>query len=223
VPTASTALGLLRAVRDDLDAVASAGGDWRSVVDGLRPHTARLWQGLPVDERCRLLRHAGRHWDAARHRMAPEVAERVEELRRSGRLRVVRGRVVAVADDGRGLQVVVRHAGREARHRVGHLVNCTGPAADVTAAGHHLVDDLLATGQARTDPLRLGLDVDDDGAVLGSSGQPSGHLYAVGPLRRGQLWESTAIPEIRAQAVALASVLRKADLVGRDYPLRVPA
>jgi uncharacterized NAD(P)/FAD-binding protein YdhS len=224
-PIASTARGLLRAVRRDLDETAAAGGDWRSVVDGLRPHTVRLWQGLSAEERCRLLRHAGRHWDAARHRMAPEVAATIDGLRRTGALHITRGRVVAVCDEGTGLRVFTRHAGRVVHHRAGHVVNCTGPSADVTAAGHGLIDRLLATGQARTDPLRLGLDVDDDGRVRDRAGLASRQLYAVGPLRRGHLWESTAVPEIRGQAAALAELLdhAKPDLPGQDYPLRVPA
>jgi uncharacterized NAD(P)/FAD-binding protein YdhS len=32
-------------------------------------------------------------------------------------------------------------------------------------------------------------------------------VFALGPLRRGALYETTAIPEIRAQAAALASRL----------------
>jgi uncharacterized NAD(P)/FAD-binding protein YdhS len=32
-------------------------------------------------------------------------------------------------------------------------------------------------------------------------------LYAVGPPRKGTLWESTAIPEIRAQAAQVAAAV----------------
>jgi uncharacterized NAD(P)/FAD-binding protein YdhS len=40
-------------------------------------------------------------------------------------------------------------------------------------------------------------------------------LWVVGPLRRGQRWESTAIPEIRMQAADLSRSLQRADaLVG---------
>ena len=56
----ATALGLSRAVRAEVDRIVAAGGDWRSVVDALRPRTQGLWAGLPIAERRRFLRHFAR-------------------------------------------------------------------------------------------------------------------------------------------------------------------
>jgi uncharacterized NAD(P)/FAD-binding protein YdhS len=41
----TTALGLWRQVRRRAEAARQASADWRPVIDGLRPVTARLWQG----------------------------------------------------------------------------------------------------------------------------------------------------------------------------------
>jgi uncharacterized NAD(P)/FAD-binding protein YdhS len=60
---------------------------------------------------------------------------------------------------------------------------------------------------ARPDELSLGLDVSDDGAVLDAEGTPSDFLYALGPLRKGNLWETIAVPEIRHQVADLAKLL----------------
>jgi uncharacterized NAD(P)/FAD-binding protein YdhS len=86
----------------------------------------------------------------------------------------------------------------------GWLINTTGTTGDVTATATPLLRDLLATGQARPDPLGLGIDAGIDGAVLAADGQPSEVLYALGPPLRGLWYETTAIPEIREQAAALA-------------------
>ncbi len=51
------------------------GGDWRSVVDGLRPHTALLWRSMPPAERQRFLTRLRPFWEVHRHRMALAVAE----------------------------------------------------------------------------------------------------------------------------------------------------
>ena len=40
---------LLRQLRRKVRELATTGGDWRSVVDGLRPHTALLWRSMPPD------------------------------------------------------------------------------------------------------------------------------------------------------------------------------
>jgi hypothetical protein len=63
----------------------AAGGDWRSVVDGLRPFTQAIWRAMPPLRRERFLRHARPWWDIHRHRMAPEIAARISAMIASGR------------------------------------------------------------------------------------------------------------------------------------------
>jgi uncharacterized NAD(P)/FAD-binding protein YdhS len=46
--------------------------------------------------------------------------------------------------------------------------------------------------------------------VLDASGTPSSTLFTLGPPLRGLLYETTAIPEIRDQAAALARCLSRA-------------
>jgi uncharacterized NAD(P)/FAD-binding protein YdhS len=75
---------------------------------------------------------------------------------------------------------------------------------------------LLETGQARADALGMGLATASDGAVLDARGQPSPHLFTLGPTRRGDLWETTAVPEIRSQARDLADLLLRRMGVSRS-------
>ena len=69
------------------------GGDWRSAIDALRPHTQRLWQAMSHAQRRRFLRHGRAYWDILRHRMAPEVEVRINALREEGRLEILAGRL----------------------------------------------------------------------------------------------------------------------------------
>jgi uncharacterized NAD(P)/FAD-binding protein YdhS len=55
--------------------------------------------------------------------------------------------------------------------------------------------------------LRLGFATSDDGRLIRQDGQPSAWLFSLGPMRRGELWESVAVPDIRVQAAHLAEVL----------------
>jgi uncharacterized NAD(P)/FAD-binding protein YdhS len=61
---------LLRELRQTARALSARGVDWRSVIDGLRPHTARLWQAMPAAERRRFLSRLRPFWEVHRHRMA---------------------------------------------------------------------------------------------------------------------------------------------------------
>lgn len=90
----------------------------------------------------------------------------------------------------------------------GTVINCTGVRHDVRRSTDPLVMSLLADGIARPGPLGLGFDTLPDGRVRG--GAP---LWTLGALRRGNLWETTAFPEIRAQASAVArSVLQSTEV-----------
>jgi uncharacterized NAD(P)/FAD-binding protein YdhS len=191
---------------DGLDAVwraASAGRGWRAAVDGLRHVTSRIWAELPESERERFLADKVRYWDSYRHRMAPAAADRLREIRRAGRLRPHTGEVTAATPDGGALRVEL--SGGEVL-RVGTVVNCTGPCRDPRTAGNELVTALLEDGLAEPGPHGLGLDTGADGR-LRANGRPSGPLWTIGATRVGTLWESTAFPEIRDQATAVATAV----------------
>jgi uncharacterized NAD(P)/FAD-binding protein YdhS len=55
--------------------------------------------------------------------------------------------------------------------------------------------------------LFLGLDVSADGAIIDKNGRVSKTLYTVGPSRKGAVWESTAVPELRLQIQKMAAHL----------------
>lgn len=207
MPTSMTAL--FRLVREAAREEVRRGGDWRSVVDALRPHTQALWRRLPLVERRRFLRHVKSYWEVHRHRLAPEVADRMERLRREGRLAVVAGHVREVAPGPEGIRVVLRRRGERHLQTVdaGWIVNCSGPALDYKRIVDPLLRSLFKAGLVRPGPLSLGLDVTDDYRLIDAAGRASPRLFALGPPLRGVLWETTAVPDIRRQCSALAELI----------------
>ncbi|MEV4620062.1 FAD/NAD(P)-binding protein [Asanoa sp. NPDC049573] len=192
-PSGIDATGLRELLR-----VLRASADWRATVDALRPRADQVWSGLTLDEQRRFLRHLARYWEVHRHRCAPAVAAAVAAARSSGALTVAATRVAAIRTAPRGFDVTL--TGRSTAFDA--VVNCTGPGHP---AGIPLVRSLVADGLARADPLALGIDVDPAGRPVARDGRPTEGLYVLGSLRRGRWWETTAIPEIRAQAYAVAS------------------
>jgi uncharacterized NAD(P)/FAD-binding protein YdhS len=91
--------------------------------------------------------------------------------------------------------------------RVTQVINCTGPEVDCRKIENPLLTNLLRQKLVHPDPLFMGLDVAWDGAVIGAYGEASDFLYTIGPSRKGSLWETTAVPEIRVQAAQLATLL----------------
>lgn len=170
---------------------------WRDFVDHLRPHSRRLWRQLGVSEQRRFLDRVHHYWNVHRHRAAPDTYRRVRALLDSGRLRLHRGRVVAVRCVHDGFEVDLT-GGRTLS--VGWLVNATGFRRD----GGPLVRELVADGTARPDPVGLGVRTAADGRVLDRWGAPR-RVFTLGALRRGEEFESTAVPEIRTQAAEIAA------------------
>jgi uncharacterized NAD(P)/FAD-binding protein YdhS len=181
---------------------------WRPAIDALRPVTQEAWARLGEPDRRRFLRHLRPYWDVHRHRTPPSVADSVAGLLQTGRLEVQAARVAEVRAHTAGFEVQLAPRGGRRPHttlRPGWIVNATGPEADVGRARSPLLRQMLSDGLARPDDLRLGLDATPAGALLDDGGRPSSFLFALGPLLRGKLWETTAVPEIRRQAQALAT------------------
>jgi len=195
---------LTRLIREVRTSAAAHPGGWQDVVDALRPQIPGIWAQLPEADQRLFLAHVARYWEVHRHRVPPATARRAAALSSAGRLSVHRGRVVAVSDRHGRLRMGIDQGGSATELAAGWLVNCTGPAADITATAHPLLRRLLEVGMARPDPLRLGLDTDPRGALRGADGRAVGDIFALGPLLRGSRYETTAIPEIRGQAAALA-------------------
>jgi uncharacterized NAD(P)/FAD-binding protein YdhS len=186
---------------------ATGPGGWGPVVDALRPHTDDLWGAMSNPERIRLLRHVQRRWEVLRHRMAPSVAARIETMREAGELKIVAGGVRSAQAAGDGIDVVLA----DRSLRVGAVVNCTGPCPDVRRSVDPLVRRLLTRRVVRPGAMGLGLGTDTGGCLPDTDGR----LWLVGPLCRGERWETTAIPEIRDQAASLPRSLWRADaLIG---------
>jgi uncharacterized NAD(P)/FAD-binding protein YdhS len=88
---------------------------------------------------------------------------------------------------------------------VDRVIDCSGPGHDPRR--DPLTAPLLASGRARLDPLRLGLDLDEAGRARGRDGSPDQALFVLGPPARGAFWETVAVPDIRIRIEELASIL----------------
>lgn len=62
-------------------------------------------------------------------------------------------------------------------------------------------------GYIGNDALNMGIDALPNGGVVGKNGVNTEVIYTLGTALKGVLWESTEIPEIRAQAHSLARLL----------------
>jgi uncharacterized NAD(P)/FAD-binding protein YdhS len=179
-----------------------------------------IWRNWPASERQRFLRHARPWWDIHRHRLAPVVAARIDDLIAAGALQVHAGRFVDVKPDGTALEVHWRRKGGTELQtlKADLVVNCSGPGGQLERSDDPLIADLMRQGLIRPDPQRLGLDVDALGRLISVAGEAAPALYSIGPMTRGAFWEITSVPDIRVQAASLAHQICE-QLNGRGEPV----
>jgi len=179
------------------------------VVDKLRPFTQQIWRRFSSAEKEEFVQRYRTRWNVMRHRIPPAVAAQIETAKKEGGLRILQGRLHDVRADGDKIKVTIDPGNGQPQHHllVGLLVNCTGPRESVKGAPETLFRNLFQRGLVRPDELDMGIEVTPDFAVVNRGGRPSGFLFAVGPLLKGTLWETTAVPELRAQTYQVAQAL----------------
>ena len=196
-------LAMSRALARD---VAYLGGDWREVVTFIRNLAPGIWQRLPEVERRRFLRHLQSYWDVHRHRLPPQLAASIDELRRGGGLEVNAGRIDELTPDGNRLRVKWRRRGSaHASTLVADVVvNATGPDYSLKRARDPLLKSLRSEGWVSEDELDLGLRTTATGACVAADGRAGEQLFYLGPMLRASHWEATAATELRNHAEQLA-------------------
>ncbi len=158
--------------------------DWRSLIDGMRPINATLWQNLTHAKRRQFLHHARWIWEASRHRVAPRSAETIQQLRDEGRLagecrtRARRGWPGSARCYGSlALESGVDDASRQ-------IWSCRPPdwIPRWLSPNNTLLSQLMDDGLVVADPLQLGLSACPDGRLLNARGDVQRGLYAIGSL-----------------------------------------
>jgi uncharacterized NAD(P)/FAD-binding protein YdhS len=196
---------LVREVRELIETARQADLCWRAIVDCLRPISNDVWQELSLTDQQRFLRHLKKYWEPHRHRMAPEIRERLDGYRANGSVQIFAGRLQDVSSRGATtqVQIALKHGGEQTLE-VDRIISCTGIQESYTDSPRALTRSLMEQGLARANDLNMGFATDEVGALLDAERKPSSIFFTLGPPRRGELFESTAVPEIRTQAEALA-------------------
>jgi uncharacterized NAD(P)/FAD-binding protein YdhS len=195
---------LLKLIEHHCAQLRELGANPAIIVDKMRPHTQRVWKNFSLEERWEFARRHAARWNILRHRIAPEIHAQVTTAQLTGQLRVHAAGIERL--EAKDKQVLVHLS--DGRTLTGDLViNATGPQAKFSATKSVLLANLLRSGVITTDDMEMGVKVDADHTVIDRTGARSEVLLALGPILRGTLWETIAVPELRGQARRIAETL----------------
>ncbi len=202
-----TNLGLekLRALMEEhCGKLRELGANPAIVVDKMRPFTQQVWKNFSVEERLAFAKKDAARWNIMRHRIAPEIHAQVTSSQLTGQLQVHSAYIERVETDGEKVKVCLE--GGESL--TGDLViNATGPQTRFSSSKSLLLSKLMEKGLISPDDMDMGIRITDDHTAVTKDGTESEVLLALGPLLRGTLWETIAVPELRGQASQVAATL----------------
>lgn len=175
--TNTSVLNTLREFRHYLRTYTQQGYSWHSVIDSLRPYTQQIWQSWDETNKRRFLRHLRSKWNLHRHRIAPQISQQLQDLKKIGFFQLEHSKVNLTAINTSGFSDVI---------------NCSGLVADYTQANSALLRNLFSRGIIKPGILGMGFET---------------NLHLIGFPRHGKLWESVAVPELRQQAAEIADYI----------------
>lgn len=147
--------------------------------------------------------------NVARHRMPPECARILDEFPAKNQLEVLKGRLKNIEHIGNDekFEIWFSANGMPNYCATQAIINCIGSESNFNRAESVLVKNLLSSGLIKTDRLKMGIAATPDDRIIDGGGNVSDKIHTIGTALKGVLWESTAMPEIRAQAARLAADL----------------
>ncbi len=216
-PPDPTTLGLTRlanSMEEHCQRLRARGDNPAIIVDKLRPFTQRVWQNFSVEEKTRFLREYRTRWNVTRHRVAQSIHQQLTAAIKAGRLEIIQGNIRGMAGAGERIKLALeKKSGERMDLEAGWVVNCTGPLESYQKAKSHLYQNLFDRGLVLADDMDMGIKVGPNFGVIDGGGYGSNYLFAIGPMLKGSLWETTAVPELRRSGAARGR--DDADLAGR--------
>ena len=192
--------------------ITKKNGSLEPLINYFRPYTGKLWQGFTLEEKSFFLRHLRHKWGVARHRIPPISYEQIKQELAEKKLIIIAGKIKNF--DEKNPEINVNYWSQlthtVASMKVSCVINCTGPEADISKLPQGLLANLYKNQLIVPDELLVGIQVSVSDFRIKNTHHIE-HFYAIGNLLRGELWESTAINELREQAIQLSLQIEHAE------------
>lgn len=181
------------------------------VIDSLRPYTQKIWKGLSEEDKALFMRRYRHLWGVARHRIPLPMHDMIQRLRIEKKLEIFAGKLQSVEqkEDKLILRFYNKKTKQEESILADRIINCTGPESNIARIKENdMLYQMLVRGEIVQDALALGIVADTSTFhVMDKKGNYHPHVFTLGSNLKGELWESTAVGELRQQAKLLAERL----------------
>jgi uncharacterized NAD(P)/FAD-binding protein YdhS len=187
----------------------------------MRRRTQEIWRQFTADEKRTFCRRHQSTWNVMRHRIPSQIHQLLATSLASGKLQIERGAITRLGHCDNAIEIDLEHDSQTRTLVADLVINCTGPRERLADSPSLLLARLLERGLVSPDELEMGINASSHLAVIGADDVESNVLYVIGPILKGTLWETTAVPELRNQSLQLATSLIHS--LGIESPDRQPS
>ncbi|MEZ0225080.1 MAG: FAD/NAD(P)-binding protein [Alphaproteobacteria bacterium] len=188
--------GVMQALRKDIQARIN---EWPYVIDGVRPLVQEIWKGLSPKDRQRMSQRYFNLWNVHRHRCDANIRKQIDDAAATGAFAMLKAKCTGFTPVQGGVDVAMERDGKSLTERYDIVFKCFG--INYAVANNPLLMTLLNKGLLKSADNPYGIAAD---ANFRACYGPSGTIYALGTPLFGQLFETTAVPELRHQAAKIA-------------------
>ncbi len=188
---------LLKQLRQQVRLAAERGHSWQQVMDGLRPLTQQLWSDLPTSEQQRFLRCYFGLWNVYRHRMPPQAAALITDMRQCGQLHITAAGVH---------NIITTETACHIRTSTGAVIS-TDVVFDCRGINYQKNNTLLESLHQQH---LIAAPDNGYGIAVDAQFRAAPGVYALGALTVGSRLEITAVPDLRTAAATVARLIAEA-------------
>jgi uncharacterized NAD(P)/FAD-binding protein YdhS len=185
---------------------------WPAVIEGIRPFTQDIWKRWSIEEKKYFMRRIRPIWEVVRHRIPVQSSAILQKLIQAGQLKIHKGGILNGKPNGAQIEVNWSSDSGVHSEKFNKVINCTGPESNYRKVRLPILQNLMEQNLLVTDSLGLGISCTETGKLISGNGSVVNGLWCIGPMRKAILWETTAIRELRQQAVEIAREINSTGL-----------
>jgi uncharacterized NAD(P)/FAD-binding protein YdhS len=205
-----TLFDLVKLVNKHIRSVREFGVSAEPVINSLRPYSQKIWRSFSDKEKEMFMSRFRHLWGVARHRLPMHSHDKIQKLRINNRLRIHSGKIIDLKETKKGIEVLFFNKKENKQNEifVSRVINCTGPDTNLMNLNDCFLKRCLLNGILIQDKFKLGIRTNiETFQALDFKGKAHTNLFTLGSNLKGELWESTAVNELRVQAENLANQL----------------
>ena len=210
IQTPISLLELVHLFNQEVKTLRKFGVSPEPIIDAFRPNVAKVWQQFSEEEKVKFMGRVRHIWGVSRHRIPFVSYDKIMKEQINQQLEILAGKLVELNQSNEGNKVTLwdKRLKSNKEFIVGSVINCTGPETKITATKNDLLKQLFVDGMISQDSLNLGLRTNTKTfRTINAENQENECLFTIGSLLKGELWESTAVNELKNQAKELAVLL----------------